>query len=455
MKNHRRKVSIGLILFFSLIVSILITAFWRMGEHRQKHLLTHSAMETEAFEMQYRVDEALTQVYALQALVLGANGGDIDLAKNSQFIMQDKYAPFVRNILLAPDGIVEQVYPIMGNHEVLGLDLYSDANSTQKEALTAKEQGGLVVTGPYELVQGGMAISGRLAVDLLQENGGYKPWGIVSVTLDFPDVISSEGKDILVEQGYAYRLKKVRDNGEVLEVLNQKFDPEMKDYESYTFNIKSMQFVLDAYPAAGWFLVSQEVVSYIFIFALCVCIGLLIRFIFTRLSNLQMGAAKDHLTHMSNRATGVKAIELALKKKKYVKGALVVLDIDNFKSVNDKLGHQYGDKVLVESASIFKQVFHNQDISCRIGGDEFLFFCSLDLEALENFETKMESLRQSMNRHIQKEDDLTKSVQISASIGVCYTPDYGTDFQALYEKADMALYQSKEKGKDCFTIYSE
>ena len=136
--------------------------------------------------------------------------------------------------------------------------------------------------------------------------------------------------------------------------------------------------------------------------------------------------------------------------------ALIIIDVDNFKGVNDTLGHSYGDAVLAKIGSMMKEVFPEGDYLGRIGGDEFAVFVNTGNDNQSNYEnyliSKCESLCESFRNHYTGADE---NYKISASIGAVICPKYGKNFQELYTKADKALYVSKKGGKDRFTIYHE
>ncbi|MDD6269086.1 MAG: sensor domain-containing diguanylate cyclase [Oscillospiraceae bacterium] len=136
--------------------------------------------------------------------------------------------------------------------------------------------------------------------------------------------------------------------------------------------------------------------------------------------------------------------------------ALILLDIDNFKGVNDTLGHEYGDKVLANIGVILRTVFREGDLLGRIGGDEFCVFLkitSTDTAAEINFaKKKCQQICSAFHNNYTGDDN---SYKISASVGVSFCPVHGNSFSDLYKCADSALYQSKHKGKDTYTIYTE
>ncbi len=137
--------------------------------------------------------------------------------------------------------------------------------------------------------------------------------------------------------------------------------------------------------------------------------------------------------------------------------ALILIDVDNFKGVNDTLGHIYGDKVLAGVGEILQNVFRADDFLGRIGGDEFCVLLYLPKTA--SYETTVEytgekcrQLCEAFRNNYTGDDGKYK---VSASIGAAFFPQHGRNFSELYQCADKALYESKRKGKDTYTIYRE
>lgn len=128
-----------------------------------------------------------------------------------------------------------------------------------------------------------------------------------------------------------------------------------------------------------------------------------------------------------------------------------MIDMDYFKSVNDKLGHPVGDKVLKDTARILESTFRGGDLICRLGGDEFCVFAKhLEEEGLA--EKRAQDLR-SLGRRIYTSEAGDIRVSVSFSIGVTISHSGNdTTYEELYERADRMLYQAKENGRDGYVI---
>lgn len=158
---------------------------------------------------------------------------------------------------------------------------------------------------------------------------------------------------------------------------------------------------------------------------------------------------RDSLSGLYNKAATQELARRLLAMSPEQPFAFFILDIDNFKMVNDTCGHAVGDKVIADFAEKIQGQFREGDVVGRIGGDEFVVF--IPIPSLNWVELKVKNLSHILQYEFT---DGEKSCHISASIGVAVSPDAGTNFETLYQNADIALYQTKKKGKNSYTFYS-
>lgn len=160
-------------------------------------------------------------------------------------------------------------------------------------------------------------------------------------------------------------------------------------------------------------------------------------------------AFHDSLTGLKNRAAFEDELEKKLRKNKG-SVALMMIDIDNFKLVNDSLGHAEGDRILKYTAKTIQEEVGSTNIASRVGGDEFVVVFS----EVERNEVKQ--IAESMVDKIKKEFSILHdgSIDVSISVGIAFAID-GDKVDRLYDRADNALYTSKENGKNQYTIYNK
>ena len=135
------------------------------------------------------------------------------------------------------------------------------------------------------------------------------------------------------------------------------------------------------------------------------------------------------------------------KSEKY----LCIIDIDDFKSVNDTYGHRFGDEVILALANGLKETFETYGLIGRVGGDEFMCFLS-GFASVTDFRTHMTDMRKNLKK---KMAERMPGYSFSVSIGVATYPQNGTTYEELFRIADGCLYIAKEKGKDRYIIYKE
>lgn len=174
-------------------------------------------------------------------------------------------------------------------------------------------------------------------------------------------------------------------------------------------------------------------------------------------TKLDAQANIDRLTGIYNKLSFEENAGHMLKNaKEGERHAVILLDVDNFKGVNDNLGHAYGDKVLANIGNILRLNFNSSDCLGRIGGDEFCVLLNIPESRQKDYMALInEKCRALCEAFHDNYTGCNSDYKISASIGAAVFPDNGKGFSELYKCADTALYSSKHKGKDTFTMYSD
>ena len=166
-------------------------------------------------------------------------------------------------------------------------------------------------------------------------------------------------------------------------------------------------------------------------------------------SDMKNKSCQDALTGLWNRAYTEETVNGMIAQG--IKGALMMIDLDNFKAINDNYGHIAGDRTLKMFADTLRSFAGENDVLCRIGGDEFVVFIA-----------NMTSKREIGNRaaHIisdlcQKLEQCKFATNSYVSIGIAQTPEDGMEFNKLYNSADKALYYVKQNGKNAYHFFSD
>lgn len=166
---------------------------------------------------------------------------------------------------------------------------------------------------------------------------------------------------------------------------------------------------------------------------------------------LENKADTDLLTGLNNKLATERKIKEYIAQNPDSQAMMFLLDVDNFKTVNDTMGHAFGDEVLSSLGEGISAIFRASDIIGRVGGDEFMIFL------------KSVSTTEVIRKEAQKVEDFFRHFQVGekekydvrASIGVAVFPHEGTDFETLYKAADQGLYKAKRRGKNQLAFYED
>jgi diguanylate cyclase (GGDEF)-like protein/PAS domain S-box-containing protein len=164
-------------------------------------------------------------------------------------------------------------------------------------------------------------------------------------------------------------------------------------------------------------------------------------------------ALHDALTGLPNRILAKERMENAIRyaNENGTKTALLFIDLDGFKTINDTLGHSVGDTILKQVSNRLKECIRSADTLCRLGGDEFLLILS-GIESNQDIVVIVEKILEEFTAPINVHNH---NLPVSMSIGVALYPDHGDSFETLLQKSDTAMYKAKDSGKNTFCFYTE
>ena len=365
--------------------------------------------------------------------------------------------PYMRHILMAPNDVISRVYPLEGNEGLIGLD-FRRLPDQFPMLQWARERERAVLAGPVNLLQGGQALIYRRPVFLNGKRGVKLYWGNVSVVADIERLLRvaglppEPGVDVALRGGDGQGA-----NGAMIWGDKRLFDhPRV----SLSVEVPGGQWQLAAAPGGGWPALGL-VHSPWFLFAMS-CTGLFSLFVaqlnrshrLVKLRNreLHQSQAKlerlahyDAITGLPNRVLFQLQLTQAIAKGEGL--AVLMLDIDGFKQVNDSLGHAMGDLLLQQATARFLQELDTHDRLCRLGGDEFVFM-------LQGTQVQVRSQVRDLLRSLQRPFDLSGNAGlVTGSLGLAWCPQHGTDADSLLRHADTAMYAAKEGGRNAWRPY--
>ncbi len=169
------------------------------------------------------------------------------------------------------------------------------------------------------------------------------------------------------------------------------------------------------------------------------------------IEDLKESASIDKLTKLLNKGASEEKLKAVCKE---ASGALMMVDLDSFKLVNDIHGHAMGDQILISFADIIRSVMRPDDIVGRLGGDEFIAFC-YGLTNEEGVANKTKAINERLVEAAKKLMGEDMDIPLGASVGCVFVPAEGNQFPDLSKKADKALYVVKQNGKHGYHVFSE
>jgi diguanylate cyclase (GGDEF)-like protein len=351
----------------------------------------------------------------------------------------------VRNISLAPNNVLTWIYPLQGNEAAIGLRYLE--NPAQAEVVRrVMETRQAAVAGPIDLLQGGRAFISRSPIFTTLRDGSTRYWGLASVVIDADALLANAGlKGTSTSTRYAMRGKDgTGAQGEV-------FLGDQSLFHTYpvllTIELPGGAWQLAAVPEGGWLNGNRRINRYRLPgIALALLFSGLIAVLLMEREREKHLALHDPLTGLPNRLFFDLRLEHAVEAARRHKRsfALLYLDLDDFKPVNDKLGHKAGDHVLIVTGRRLRETLRRVDTVARIGGDEFMIILEdvpAAQEAVQVAEKLIANLRVPMlvpGGH----------VTVGASVGISFYPTDGATPDHLIRAADRAMYQAKSAGKN-------
>lgn len=378
--------------------------------------------------------------------VLISENGDI---KQFDTIAENLISDSIESVQLAPDGVVTDIYPAEGN-EAGKIDLLHDKDRGRISCY-ARDNHTIITQGPFELKQSDYGIAVRNPIYLNDEYGQAYFWGFTIVILRVPDIFS-DSIHALSGFGYEYRLSKTETPWSDTYKTIYQSDGQITQPVSYDFTIGKENWKFEVTPESGWqdnLLIAK--VSIIFTVIILLLSGLIRVWLVSNenKNKFQILARTDSLTGIYNRYGFDESAEKMMDKNPKAHFVAALLDIDDFKFINDIYGHAYGDKALKSLADSMKTFFPSDALLGRNGGDEF---CIL----LQNYTCEdAKELLQQFTGLPKTFSYKGKEQSFNISLGYAEYPTFAASRSQLMRCADAALYEIKLHGKNGCMAYRE
>lgn len=381
----------------------------------------------------------------LKQVLINGNGQIINFSKIAENLMS--YS--IQSVQLAPNGVVTEIYPEEGN-ETGKIDLLKDSKRGEISNY-AKDHNITIIQGPIKLKQGGSGLVVRNPIYLEDKNGQEYFWGFTIAVLRVPEIFE-DSTNALSKFKYNYRLSR---EASVLDKKYVEVDAncdKMIRPVTYNLTVGKEKWKLEIMPRAGW---SNSTTLYLIFFGglslvlLLTGLTIVLFLLDERRVELKELAHKDGLTKLYNRYGFDEMAEKMISKNPKEHCVAVLLDVDDFKLINDMYGHAYGDKALISLSENMQKFFPSSALLGRNGGDEF---CIL----LPN--CTMEEVKESLIEFTKTPKTFSykgQTYSFCISLGYAEYPNNAIERSQLMRCADTALYEVKLHGKNGCKAYQE
>lgn len=446
MKKLKNRFIVPAVVFI-LGMCALIGAIYVVGDGQEQQNRTKAKLNamTYAERIKGELMEGIGVTNTLKQVVISGDGNInrfYDVAAN---MMDDS----IQSIQIAPNGVVTEIYPEDRN-ESGKIDLINDSDRGEISRY-ARDNDTVIMQGPFELKQGGYGIAVRNPVYLENENGQKSFWGFTIVILKVPEIFS-DSVEALSNFGYKYSLQKSASPWDATYVWVYGSKEELNDPVIYDFDVYGDKWRLEILPKSGFYnnnyMIYMVIGGVIIVLLLTGLTAALIsinenRKLFKKL------AVTDTLTGIYNRHGFDEQVEQYMRQNPQKHCVVAMLDIDDFKLVNDVYGHAAGDGVLKKLAESMKQYFSKDVILGRNGGDEFSIFMP-DCTVME-VKPSLKKFTEETRKFYGKGEEHTFTI----SLGFAESPVFADNRSQLMRCADMALYEVKMRGKNGCMAYRE
>ena len=446
MKKIKKRFIVPAVVFI-LGMCALIGEIYVVGESQEQQNRTNAKLNamTYAEHIYGELMEGIGVTDTLKQVVISGDGNInkfYDIAAN---MMDDS----IQSIQIAPNGVVNEIYPEDVN-ESGKIDLINDSDRGEISRY-ARDNDTVIMQGPFELKQGGYGIAVRNPVYLENENGQKSFWGFTIVILKVPEIFS-DSVEALSNFGYKYSLQKCASPWDNMYEWVYGSKKELNNPVIYDFDVYGDKWRLEILPKSGFY--NNKYLIYIFIGGVIIVLlltGLTAALIFINENkkNFKRLAVTDALTGIYNRLGFDDQVEQYMRQNPQKHCVVAMLDIDDFKLVNDMYGHAAGDGVLKKLAESMKQYFSKDAILGRNGGDEFSIFMP-DCTAVEVTPFLKKFTEETRKFYCKGEERA-----FTISLGFAEYPIFADDRSQLIRCADKALYDVKMRGKNGCMAYRE
>lgn len=435
----RKKRLIGAYILLSVIFAFII-CYLCFIITKNKVSDTKEHVDREESEINFAIASRLLSTKALELDIIRHDGEIVDFEGIASFLCNED--PVIQSVQLAPNGVVTHVYPLEGNENAF-IDLFADP-VRHVDAQKARDTGKTILSGPFNLAQGGIGLIARHPIYLTDENGKQFFWGFSIVVLKVPDIFNVANINSLTLHNYNYRLWRHLPDSDDIQVIAENTDDPLNNAIQEIITVSNATWIIDIAPKDKW--VSRPLL----ILMIATCTVIIILSMLALTSYAVVMEQRETLIRQNNTdgLTGIKNGRFFMNRiwkfaAEKSPCAVFYIDLNSFKEINDTYGHDAGDKILTEVARRIETCIRPNDIAARIGGDEFTVI--IDADETEEY---CEALQQLFKKHTAQPYMLGEiEYHPSISVGFARFPADAEEIEAVMRIADQRMYEDKRRSK--------
>lgn len=437
MKNGKIRLSFKLTLSFCVVFSIVVLVYTQSHYYNYKRercqILSHTA--STMFQSDMMKNIGVNDI--IDSLLTETDGNLSKFDKIVEKLIAGH--PSIERIQIAPNGIVTESFP-PSVYDKKGRSIFETPvlKEISNIALNKKEP---YLLGPLPFDSGKIILIAGKPIFLEGPDKSEFFWGFSIIHLGLSNLFSKNSLDFLDNSGYVYSLWRTHPKTGEIHYLAKNTTMRVKNPCETVFAVADSWWTLSTAPKDGWFNIKFISIEIAIALMLSLFISLGTVFVLSikdREAALENLSYRDSLTNLYNARKFLLTLkEFQISKRPY---SLIYLDLNSFKSINDNLGHEAGDRVLLIVARKLSNCIKEGDTAFRIGGDEFTIIL-----AGANGPKFVEEVIARIKASVERETVLENSrLRITCSTGYAICPDDGYDFEELIKIADKNMYLDKK-----------
>ncbi|MGI5058210.1 sensor domain-containing diguanylate cyclase [Treponema pectinovorum] len=437
-KDGKLRLSFKLTISFCIAFSAIVLVYTQKKNYAYKRERCQILTVTAATMFQSDMKKSIYINDVISSLLIETDGNISKFEKIIEKIILNN--PSIERIQLAPKGIITDSFP-PSVYDKKGKNMFESpiTKESSNKSMNTREA---YLLGPITFDSGKIILISGKPIFLESKNDAESFWGFSIIHLGVSNLFSKASLEFLNNSGYAYSLWRADPKTGTIQYIAKNTTTSIKNPCETVFAVADTWWTLSTAPKDGW--INPRFMIFEILVALILSISISFGTVFVlsikdREAVLENLSYRDSLTNLYNSRKFLMTLrDLSKTQKPYT---LIYMDLNGFKNINDTLGHEAGDKVLIIVARRLCNCIKENDAAFRIGGDEFTIILQ-GANSSKFIEDIIQRIRTSIGREIVLD---TTRLKMQCSAGYSRCPDESRDFEELIKIADKNMYLDKKR----------